>query len=343
MADSRFYRNFGPFTLGEVAEWAGAALAASANALLPLKDLAPLNTAQAGDLSFFDNVQYLDAFSSSKASACFVREKFIAKAPAGMAVLISDDPYRAYALAAQRFYPDTLAQPVDGVSSGASIVSDCIIGAGACIGDGVAIGARCSIGSNAVIHSGVIIGDDCHIGANTTLSHCLLGNRIIIHRGAHIGQDGFGFAMSRAGHLKVPQLGRVIIEDDVEIGSATCIDRGTVGDTVVGQGTKIDNMVQIGHNVQIGKQCVIISQCGIAGSTKLGDGVILAGQVGVSGHLTIGSGVRVAAKSGITADLLAGHNYGGIPAQPIKDWHRQVVALKTLTKRKSDKPNTDES
>ncbi len=295
---------------------------------LSLSDVATLDAATAGELSFFDNVRYLNDFSSSKASACFVREKFISKAPNGMALLISTDPYRAYAAIAQRFYPDTFAHSV----ADAAYISPT-----------ATIGERTTIGAGAVIHDGVVIGDDCHIGAGTTISHSIIGSRVIIHRGAHIGQDGFGFAMAREGHLKVPQLGRVIIEDEVEIGSATCIDRGTVGDTLIGRGTKIDNMVQIGHNVRIGKQCVIISQCGIAGSTQLGDGVILAGQVGVSGHLKIGDGVRVAAKSGITGDLLAGQTYGGIPAMPIKDWHRQVVALKTLIKRSKNQPITDES
>jgi UDP-3-O-[3-hydroxymyristoyl] glucosamine N-acyltransferase len=166
-----------------------------------------------------------------------------------------------------------------------------------------------------------------------------VGNHVILHRGVHIGQDGFGFALGRGGHVKVPQLGRVIIEDHVEIGSGTCIDRGTGPDTHIGEGSKIDNLVQIGHNVQIGKQSVIVAQVGIAGSTRIGDGAVLGGQVGIAGHLKIGPGVKLAARSGVMEDIPAGAAYGGSPAVPVKDWHRQTLTLNKLIKQRG---KTDE-
>ncbi len=201
-----------------------------------------------------------------------------------------------------------------------------MIGAQAVIGDGVVIGA------NTVIGKGVQIGSGSRIGALCTISHTIMGSQCIIHRGTHIGQDGFGFAMGRGGHVKVPQLGRVMIGSHVEIGSGTCIDRGAGPDTIIGDGCKIDNLVQIAHNVQLGRGCVVVSQVGISGSTVLEDGVVAGGQVGIAGHLTIGAGAMLAARSGVTRNLEGAKAYGGTPAVPIKDWHRQVVALNRLIK-----------
>jgi UDP-3-O-[3-hydroxymyristoyl] glucosamine N-acyltransferase len=253
-------------------------------------------------------------------------------------VLLTDDPYRCYALAAQRFYPT--ARPKAGVAATAimdataTLGADVSIAAGAVIGANVSIGDRSSIGANSVVGDGVQIGADTHIGALCTLTHTLIGNRVLIHRGVHIGQDGFGFALGREGHVKVPQLGRVVIEDNVEIGSGTTIDRGTGPDTVLGEGTKVDNLVQIGHNVHIGKRAVIIAQCGISGSTRIGDGAVLGGQAGLSGHLKIGAGAKIAAKSGVMNDIPVGATYGGSPAIPVVDWHRQTIALSRLIKNK---------
>ena len=179
------------------------------------------------------------------------------------------------------------------------------------------------------------IGEDTHIGALTTISHAVIGQRVIIHRGVHIGQDGFGFALGRDGHVKVPQLGRVMVDDDVEIGSGTTIDRGTGPDTIIGEGAKIDNLVQIGHNVHIGKRAVVVAQCGISGSTRVGDGAVLGGQVGIAGHLKIGAGAKVAAKSGVMTDIPSGASYGGSPAIPVNDWHRQTIALSRIIKPKT--------
>jgi UDP-3-O-[3-hydroxymyristoyl] glucosamine N-acyltransferase len=338
MVDSRFFTNQGPFTASELAAATGAQLRPGDDETRLLSDVAPLDRATASDVSFFDNSKYIEQFLNSAAGVCFIRPKFADRAPAGMIVLLTEDPYRCYALAAQKFYP--AERPSGEIAASAIIHPTASIGAGVTIDDGAVIGAHtvigdgASIGANAVIHAGVTIGTQSRVGALTSLSHCLVGNRVLIHRGVQIGQDGFGFALGREGHVKVPQLGRVVIEDDVEIGSNTTIDRGTGPDTFIGEGTKIDNLVQIGHNVQIGKRAVIIAQCGISGSTRIGDGAVLAGQTGLAGHIKIGPGAKIAAKSGVMGDIPAGAAYGGIPAVPVVDWHRQTIALNRLIKPK---------
>ena len=338
MVDRRFFTNHGPFSASQLAEATGAALRNAGDGGRSFTDVSPLDRATASDVSFFDNTKYLDQFTNSTAGICFLRQKYAEQAPAGMVVLLTEDPYRCYALAAQKFYPH--AKSKTGVAASATIDPTASIGEhvaiapGAVIGANVTIGDRSSVGANTVVGDGVQIGADSHIGPISTLSHTMIGNRVLIHRGVHIGQDGFGFALGRDGHVKVPQLGRVVIEDDVEIGSGTTIDRGTGPDTVLGEGTKVDNLVQIGHNVQIGKRAVIIAQCGISGSTRIGDGVVIGGQVGIAGHLKIGAGAKIAAKSGVMNDIPAGASYGGAPAIPVVDWHRQTIAISRLIKPK---------
>lgn len=341
MADAKFFTNSGPFTLGEIAKVSGASLAEGQDASRLMQDVAPLHSATTGQLSFFDNHKYLDQFKTSHAGACFVKERFIQQAPEAMALLISDDPYRAYAKAAQLFYPTKL--PVAGIHSSAVIADSALIangvyiGAGVCIGEHVTIGENSVIYPNSVIYDGVTIGKNSVVGALSSISHTIIGNNVIIHRGVHIGQDGFGYALGRNGHEKVPQLGRVIIEDYVEIGSGTTIDRGTGPDTVIAQGAKIDNLVQIGHNVKIGAGAVVIAQAGISGSTTIGAGTILAGQSGLAGHLTIGNGVKIAAKSGVMDNIPDGASYGGSPAMPVRDWHRQTLYLREAIGHKRGK------
>ncbi len=341
MADSRFFSKSGFLHLAQIAEITGAEIAGNRPAeKRSIQDVAPLDRATQDDISFLDNIKYIDTFTHSQAGACFIRAKYIEHAPSGMTLFVSDDPYRCFALVAQHLYPayapSGIVSPHAHVADGAVIGEHCTIDAGAIIGNRVEIGDNCHIGHNVVVHQGVVIGNHTHVGANSTLSHCIIGQHVIIHRGVHIGQDGFGFALGREGHIKVPQLGRVVIESDVEIGSGTCIDRGTGPDTFIGAGSKIDNLVQIGHNVHVGKQSILVAQTGIAGSSHIGNGVILGGQVGVAGHLKIGHGARVAAQSGIMANIPAGASYGGTPAIPIKDWHRQTIAVSRLTRRKGD-------
>lgn len=312
MVDTRFFAKAHPLRLSEIAALTGATLSGDDKTI---ESLAPLDAATACDVSFLDNSKYITSFAKTTAAGCFVRSKFSIHAPKGMTLLITDQPYASYATLAAHMYPTERAN---------GIHPTVIIGANTDIGDGV------SIGPYSVIGNGVTIGANTQIGAHCSITHAIIGKDCILHRSVHIGQDGFGFAPTAKGLLKVPQLGRVIIGDNVEIGSGTCIDRGAGPDTIIGNGSKIDNLVQIGHNVQIGAHCVIVSQVGIAGSTIIGDGTMLGGQVGVSGHLHIGNGVKVAAQSGIIGDIPAGTTYGGYPAQPVRDWHRQTIALSKL-------------
>ncbi len=207
-----------------------------------------------------------------------------------------------------------------------------VVDPGAVIGPGAQIGAGTLIGANAVVGPQVCIGRDCSIGPGATLACALLGDRVIIHPGVHIGQDGFGFAMGPRGHLKVPQIGRVIIQDGVEIGAGSTVDRGANRDTIVGEGTKIDNLVQIGHNVVVGRHCILVSQCGVSGSCVLEDFVAIGGQAGLAGHLRIGAGAQIAAAAGVMNDVPAGERWGGAPAQPLREFFREVAAVKKLAK-----------
>lgn len=342
MADRRFFTLAGSFSLGQLAEMTGSALPDPSHAGMVISDVGPLDTAEKTHLSFLDNKKYAESFRTTKAGACFVRPELAEYAPATTVCLTNKNPYKAYALAAQMFYPadkpksSRAASAV--VDSSAVIGTDCIIEDGVIISPNVKIGSRCRIQTHAVIRQGVEIGDDCDIGPHVTISHALIGSKVRLHHGVCIGRQGFGFAIDLpAGFITVPQLGRVIIENDVEIGANTTIDRGAGPDTVIGQGTRIDNLVQIGHNVKIGKYCIIVAQVGISGSTQLGDYVMLGGQAGLAGHIKIGSGAKIAAQSGIMRDVAAGEEVMGSPAVPIRQSMKQTAMLaKLATKKKGN-------
>lgn len=338
MADPRFFVVAGPFTVGEVARRTGATIVGAGKEKLVLRDVAPLDIAAADQLSFLDNRKYLKTFRQTHAGACFVHPDLACEAPKGTALLVTPAPYRAYALAAQAFYPEP--PPVPGIAPSAVIDATvdlgegCRIEANAVVGDHAKLGRRCLVGPNAVIGAGVVLGDDVRIGAGASLSHSLIGNRVRIYPGARLGQDGFGFAPEPAGFVKVPQLGRVVVGDDVEIGANSTVDRGAGPDTIIGPGTMIDNLVQIGHNVQIGRQCVLVAQTGISGSTKLGDFVMIGGQGGLIGHLNIGAGAKIGAQAGVMRDVAPGKTVLGSPAFPVREFHRQVAALRRLAKQR---------
>jgi UDP-3-O-[3-hydroxymyristoyl] glucosamine N-acyltransferase len=340
MADPRFFTVAGPFTIAEIARRTGAAIAGAAAAERVLADVATLETAGPDDLSFLDNPKYLEALRRTRAGAVVLHPDRVAAAPAHVTLLLSPAPYRAYALAAQAFYPEP--PPPPGIAPSAVIDPSARLGAGCAVEPGAVIGARVEIGrasligAQAVIGAGCILGEGVRVGAHASLSHCIVGARVHIYPGVRIGQDGFGFAPDPTGHVKVPQLGRVIIGDDVEIGANTTIDRGAGPDTVIGAGTMIDNLVQIGHNVVVGRGCVLVAQMGISGSTQLGDYVMIGGQSGLVGHLRIGSGARIAGQSGVTRDVAPGETVMGSPAVPIREHHRMVLQLRRLAAKKGD-------
>lgn len=338
MADPRFFQRAGPFSLGELAGRIGAKLASPESATRQVVDVAPLDQAGPEQLAFLDNPKYADAFRKSKAGACILHEKHVGLASPAVALLISPNPYLSYARAAQLFYP--YPKPNAGIHPSAIIHPDAALGEGVCVEPhvvveaGAEIGAGTALGAGCVIGRKVVVGAECRIGPSVTLSHCIIGARTTIHPGVRIGQDGFGFAPDPSGHVKVPQLGRVLVGDDCEIGANTTIDRGAGPDTVIGDGCWIDNLVQIGHNVTLGRGCIIVAQAGVAGSTQLGDFVVLAAQSGIAGHLKIGTGAKIGAKSGVMTDIPAGENFFGIPATKVKEYFRQVATLRRLAQKR---------
>ena len=340
MADPRFFSVAGPFTVAELARRTGAKIAGAAEADRLITDVAALDAAAPEHVSFLDNRKYLDAFRRTRAGAAFVHPDSAGAAPAGVTLLVTPAPYRDYALAAQAFYP--APAPTPGIAPSAVIDPSarlgegCAVAAFAVIGARVEIGKRCSIGPHVAIGDGCVLGDDVRVGANASLSHCIIGSRVLLYPGVRIGQDGFGFALDPKGYVKVPQLGRVIIGDDVEIGANSTVDRGAGPDTVIGSGTMIDNLVQIGHNVQLGRGCVLVAQAGISGSTRLGNHVMVGGQGGLTGHLTIGDGARIAAQAGVMRDVAPGESVVGAPAVPDREFFRQVAVLQRLAAKKGE-------
>lgn len=342
MADPRFFPAAGPFTLSQLAGISGAEArpASMAAGTAPYRDVAALDAAGPAEVSFIDNRRYIAAFAASRAGVCVAPPDLAERAPAGMSLLVSKAPYRAYALVAGAFHPPARGQT--GIHAAAIVDPTAKLGpevtveAGAVISARAEIGARTRVCANATLAEGVALGEDCVVGAGASLSHCIVGARVNIYPGARIGQDGFGFATVGGKHLKVPQLGRVLISDDCEIGANSCIDRGSASDTVIGPGCQVDNLVQIGHNVKLGKGVVVVAQAGVSGSTRLDDYVVAGGQVGFAGHLHIGAGAQVAAQSGVHKDVAPGAVVGGYPAVPIQEWRRGAARLRQLARRKGE-------
>lgn len=355
MSDPNFFTRPRPASLREIAVWTGARLVDDARADLLITGLGPLDTAGPTELTFLDNKKYASQLESTRAGACLVHPSFVARVPAGVAALETADPYRAFATVLAKLFPAALRlEGPEGGDVGTSAASAHVhpsakLEPGVTVETGAVVGARAEIGTGTVISANAVIGHDVrigrngYVGANATVIHALVGNRVIIHGGARIGQDGFGFAMGPRGHLKVPQIGRVIIQDDVEIGANSTIDRGAIRDTVIGEGTKIDNLVQIAHNVTIGRHCVIVSQVGIGGSTTLEDFVVVAGQVGLAGHLRIGAGAQIGAQAGVMGDVASRARVGGSPARSIVEWAREIATLKRLAARRSSTPTQSET
>lgn len=345
MTEPIFFKRSDSLTAGDIAALTGATLSDPSRAGVAISNVAPIDRAGPHDLSFFENLRYAAGLRASRAGACLIAERFAGDAPPGLLLLISREPYRGFVTVTRTLFPDALRPSsmfeAEGVTPGASVhpkarLEDGVtVEPGAVIGPRAEIGAGTLVGAGAAIGAGVRIGRDCSIGAHCSIAHALIGDRVILHPGCRIGQDGFGYVMSPRGHAKVPQVGRVIIQDDVEIGAGTAIDRGAIRDTVVGEGTKIDNLVQIGHNVSVGRHCVIVAHCAIAGSVTIEDFVALGGRVTINNHVTIGEGAQVAGMSGVNSDIPAGARWAGLPAKPAKLWMREVAWIERAAKRHS--------
>jgi UDP-3-O-[3-hydroxymyristoyl] glucosamine N-acyltransferase len=339
MADPRFYDNRGPFSLAVVCSRAQATLPGNTDPDRQILDLASLASAGSRHLTFCTARKATDAIAESHAGYCFIDAGAAITGPALRTHLIrcSSVPH-AFAAAARLFYPEhglgrwDQDQPIH---PSAKLEENVRLAPGVVIGPGAEIGSGTAIGPHTVISRGVMVGRDCEIGSHVGVGFALLGDNVIVLSGAQIGQPGFGVASSARGHVKIPQLGRVIIQDDVEIGACTMIDRGALGDTVIGEGTKIDNLVQIGHNNRIGRHCIVVAQVGISGSCEVGDFVVLGGQVGISDHVSIGDHARLAARSAAVPGEYPGNaDYGGAPLRPLKEWRREVAAVALLAKRR---------
>ena len=342
MGEPLFFKPAGALTVGEIATLTGAIPRPSVDLSRRIGNIAPLDRAGPGDLTFLDNSKYVGELAATRAGACLIGERFEQHAPPGLAALRAREPYRAFITVACKLFPAAQRPSslfgAEGVSEGATVhptarlESGVTIDPGAVIGPGAEIGAGSIVAANAVIGPGVRIGRQCAIGAGASVMHALIGDRVIIHPGARIGQDGFGYLPDRGRPIKIPQTRRVIIQDDVEIGANTTIDRGGTRDTVIGEGTKIDNLVQIGHNCSIGRNCFIVSQTGLSGSVDVGDHVMLGGQVGVADHISIGTGAKLGARSGVIGDVPAGVQWGGFPARPFREWLKAEAQLARLVR-----------
>jgi len=331
---ARFFTRNGPHALALVAEVAGGT---ARKMELLIEGVAPLHTASANEVSFLDNRRYLSALERTSAGAVILHPDMQERVPPATVAILTAEPYAAWARVAALFHPVPPVSP--GIHPSAVVAESALVDPTAEIGPlcvieaGAEIGPGCRVGPCAVIGSGVKIGRDCRIGAHVSLSHALLGARVFVHPGARIGQEGFGFANTKTGFLTVPHLGRVILEDDVEVGANSTIDRGSARDTVIGAGSRLDNLVQIGHNVVLGRCCIIVAQVGISGSTVLGDFVQVGGQAAMAGHLTIGRGARIGAQAGVISDLASETTVLGSPAQPKQEFFRQVATLKRMARR----------
>ena len=327
MPDQRFFQALGPLSLSEIAAGSLAHIHRGDPALR-LRAVAPLAKAGQGEIAYLGDARYAAELATTQASAVFVTQDKIDQAPADCAVLVTREPQAAYARAANLLHHPLRHQDDQGaVHASAELEEGVTLSPGVVIGQNVRIGAGTEIGANSVIGPGVSIGRGCRIGSNVTVGFALVGDRVRILSGAVIGEEGFGVAGSASGAIDVPQLGRVIIQDGVTIGANACIDRGAYDDTVIGENTKIDNLVQVGHNNQIGRNCVIAAHSGLSGSCVLGDGVMFGGAVGVSDHMHIGAGARVAARSGVMHTIPPGETWCGTPAKPIRRFMREVAWL----------------
>lgn len=352
MAQPNFFTKPPASALADIAAMAKAELVDPGRGGHVITGLASLDEAGPMHLAFFDNLKYAGELKATKAGACLVSPRFEAQVPAHVAVLRVAQPFRAFVRIAREWHGDTLRPQSwvgnDGIAPSAIIDPSARLEDGvivdplAVIGPDVEIGTGTVIGVGAVIGPGVKIGRDCNVGARTAIQCALIGNNVLIHPGCSIGQDGYGFIFfGPEGHVKVPQTGRVLIQNDVEVGANTTIDRGSLRDTVIGEGTKIDNQVQIGHNVTIGRHCLLAAQIGLAGSLTIGDNVALGAKVGINNHLKIGDGAQVTAMSAVKDDIPPGGRWGGHFAKPTKQWFKEIIAVERLVRDSKADPKDE--
>jgi UDP-3-O-[3-hydroxymyristoyl] glucosamine N-acyltransferase len=332
-----FFSRAASLSVAEVAALTGAEPCQGADLSRRLIGIAPVDLAGGDDLTFVSEAKFVAALKSTRAGAVLAPDRFVRHVPDGVTVLRIRKPYDAFVAVARKIYSGAL-RPASvfgtvGVSPGAMVhpsaqlAADVTVDPFAVIGPSAIIGSGTLIGAHAVIGPGVRIGSDCAVGANCTITHAHVGDRVIIHAGCDIGQDGFGYVLGAAGHVKIPQVGSVIIGNDVEIGSGTRIDRGGI------RATKIDNLCQIGHNCVVGRHCVIVAQSGLSGSVTLEDFVVLGPRTGIIPHITVGKGAITASRSTVYENIPAGAFWGGFPAKPKRQWLREVVALQRLAER----------
>lgn len=341
MVDQRFHHSRGPFNLraiiDAIEEEQPVLEANFDDDSSMMEDVSPLKQATEQDVSFLDNAKYIADVRETKAGVVLISEKRKAMLPPHLKRIVVRDPYRAYARVASLFYPieqptQASIHPTAVLGTHVVVEDQVVIEAGVVIGSHVMIGRGTRIGANSVIGAQVSIGRSCMIGAQVTISHAMLGDRVEILPGVRIGQDGFGFAMGKQGHKKVPQLGRVIIQDDVSIGANSCIDRGSGPDTVIGEGTKLDNLVQIGHNVHLGRHVVVAGMGAVAGSTFIDDFVAIGGQAAINGHIRVGKGAQIAGASGVMRDVKPGAKMAGFPATDVRSFFKMHAFLKRFVK-----------
>ncbi len=343
MADPAFFPRPVPLSIAAIAELTSAVPGPGAALDRLINGVSALETAGPQDAAFFEGRRYASALAATGAGLCFAQPQDVGLVPAGTIALAIRRPQEAFVkLAAALFPAAERPQPIfvsQGIAIGAHVHPEARLEDGVTVEPGAVIGPRAAIGQGTLITATAVIGPDVQIGRNTVIgagavvTHAFIGNRVIIHPGARIGQDGFGFIAGLGGHRKIPQIGRVILQDDVEIGANTAIDRGSVRDTVIGEGTKIDNLVQIAHNVVIGRHCFLAGMVGIAGSATIGDFVAIGGAAGIAPHVAVGTGAQIAAGSGVSRDVPPGARWAGYPAVPAVDWVRQYSVARRLARR----------